>query len=144
MCIRDRSKAGPPSPRGRPAHQKLYENAEEKQDKLRQLKQEHSEKDERAHVATCTFSPAHLTKSLKYKDVKSRIDTSWSKPTPRPLSPRSGNNVRGAKQGADQEEPAKQKGPPPPPVDVSDAQPDDDDWTTVATTASLGSAVPRR
>ena len=142
-----RSKAAPPSPRGRPAHQKLYENAEEKTEKMRQLKQEHSERDERAHVATCTFSPAQLTKSQKYKDVKPRIDASWSKPPPRPLSPRNGNG-RGANQAAadeagNQKAPSNASAGPPPPVDVSDAQPDDDDWTTVATTASPSLGRPR-
>ena len=144
-----RSKAGPPSPRGRPTHQKLYENAEEKQDKMRQLKQEQSEKDDKAHVATCTFSPAQITKSQKYKDVKPRIDASWAKPPPRPLSPRSGNG-RGSK-AEHEEEPTKGKVPPsqegvgpPPPVDVSDVQPGDDEWTTVATTALHGGSALRR
>ena len=122
-----RSKAGPPSPRGRPTHQKLYDNASEQQERLRQIKQEQSERDERAHVTTCTFSPAQLTRSKKYENVKPRIDSSWSKPSTRPLSPRGG-----AAGGKDRKEQQHQQSEAPPPIETP---PDvSDEWTTVAST----------
>ena len=148
-------KGGMPSPKGRPPHQRLHEHAGERDGKLKARQQEASEREERAHIATCVFTPSTASSQRKFQDVKPRIDSRWVAPPQRPQSPRGSNGsnrggggappaaAANARLGVDS---ARSPSKPPAvqaPFDVSDADEarvraltGDDEWTTVAATGS--------
>ena len=59
-------------PKNRSVSQRLYDVSGEKAKRRQESQAEASEREERAHVAACTFSPAAMQKLGKYANVRSK------------------------------------------------------------------------
>ena len=75
-----RLRGAPPSPNGRPAHQRLHEHASERDERRKAVLAEQSEREERARQPSSTG---------RVHNVPSRVDSHWVDPrSTRPPSPR--------------------------------------------------------
>ena len=131
----------PPSPSGRPAHQRLHQQASERSERQRQRQGEAAQREELEHIAACTFSPMTNRKEGKpaFSHVASKVGGAGSRAphsagrqsqAPRAASPaRITDAGLGKEKEPTQHEPQLQGR-----HDDADAGGASQSWTTVAST----------